>query len=1410
MSEPLRVLVVEDSADDSLLIEMELRRHGFDLTSERVDTARAMNSALVRQTWDVIVSDYTIPGFGGIEALEVLHESGLDLPFIIVSGAIGERVAVEAMKAGAHDYVLKDNLARLGPVVQRELQEAAGRQTRRQTEELLRASEERYRRLVETSPDAITVTDLSGKIIMANQRVAELHGYANSDELLGRGIYELFAPDDRHRVAENSRKALAEGGVRNVEYTMLRRDGTTFSAELSGSVLTSADGEPTAFIGVVRDVSERAEAEEALKQRTAQLEALRQVGLGLTAQLDLHALLQSIVSRAIELLDGTSGGLYLHRPEQDVLEWSMGIGPGLPPVGSVLHPGEGLCGRVWETGAPLIVNDYWRWEGRSDRFDGLPNVASVGVLVRWGDELLGVLNVVADIPGVFSPADADLLELFATQASIAIRNARLYEEARNRARRLEVVNYVAWAASATLELDDLLEIVYREVMTIFKAEAFFIALYDPQANELDFRFQVDEGDLQEPVREPVGTGLTSLVVTGGEPLLIHDMEKEQASLPKPQLWGTMKLPASWLGVPMQIWGRLVGVICVQSYAPNAFSQEDQQLLSTIADQVAAVVENAQLYQTLHESEERFRRLSEVAEEGIAIHEQGVIVDANEALARMFGYEISEIVGQQTDELTSQESWDVVRAHTDSGPGRPQEILGMRKDSSTFHCELASRPFQYQGRTLQVATFRDISERKRAEKALRENEERYRNLFHHSNDGILVHDLEGNIMDLNQRALTQMGYSRSELQSLRIHDLHPPEALDASRLAFEKVTRDGLVEFEISFRRKDGQIFPAEVSSSLFEIGGKKVVQEVVRDITERRRVERLLGTLNEAALAVEQALTLEETFTAVGEQFKKLGFSCAILRVDKSQSKLYPIYYSYESKAVKTAEKLLGIKAENLALPIDSVKVFREAVREGKTLFAAGDGTVRQVLPKPLKRFARQIIKILGVPQSVIVPLIVEDQVIGLLTVQSDDLTEEDAPAIGAFAHQMAAGWRKAQLLQDLENSLDELKRTQAQLFQSQKMEALGRLAGGIAHDFNNLLTVIELSTRLLERQLRPEDPLWEHVQRIQETSDRAAKLTRQLLSFSRRELIEPRVVNLSDLVGDLSNMLKRIIGEDVELATSLPEDLCMVEVDPGQMEQVVVNLVVNARDAMPQGGILTIETANAVLEAPIKDQYPDAQPGEYAVLSVKDTGVGMDERVRAHLFEPFFTTKERGQGTGLGLPTVFGIVKQSGGHIRVESALGQGTTLRIYLPRAEKRDPAVETSRLVLPPPTTTTRGTETILVVEDDAVVRGLAVNILKAHGYQVLAAGHGQDALRVSRGHGGPIHLLLVDVVMPDINGKELAERLRSERPELRVLYTSGYSDDVIAHHGILEEGIAFLAKPFTLEAVTQKVRDTLDAE
>ena len=394
---------------------------------------------------------------------------------------------------------------------------------------------------------------------------------------------------------------------------------------------------------------------------------------------------------------------------------------------------------------------------------------------------------------------------------------------------------------------------------------------------------------------------------------------------------------------------------------------------------------------------------------------------------------------------------------------------------------------------------------------------------------------------------------------------------------------------------------------------------------------------------------------------------------------------------------------------------------------------------------------------------------------------------------------------QGIIRDISDKKLLESQLLQAQKMEAVGRLAGGIAHDFNNLLTTIIGNTELSLLRTGKDNPLCENIAEIKKAANRAASLTRQLLAFSRKQVLQPVVLNLNTVICSLEKMIGRLIGEDVELETLLSPDLGEVRADAGQMEQVIMNLVINARDAMPRGGKLIIETANVDLDENYASEHGvKLNPGPYVMLAVSDTGKGIDKETQSRIFEPFFTTKEKGKGTGLGLSTVYGIVKQSGGLIWVYSELGEGTTFKIYLPRIRCGSEPLRKEQAPLEAP----KGVETVLIVEDDDAVRSLACKILELQGYKILEAKDGEEAMKVSKEYKGPIHLMITDVVMPGISGRELQEQLHPLRPAMKVLYMSGYTDNATAYHKVLDSGVAFLQKPFTPETLARKVREVLE--
>ncbi|HXE89372.1 MAG TPA: PAS domain S-box protein [Terriglobales bacterium] len=630
--------------------------------------------------------------------------------------------------------------------------------------------------------------------------------------------------------------------------------------------------------------------------------------------------------------------------------------------------------------------------------------------------------------------------------------------------------------------------------------------------------------------------------------------------------------------------------------------------------------------------------------------------------------------------------------------------------------------------------------------LRQAEAKFRTLFQHHPQPMWLYDPHTlRFLEANAAAVERYGYTRDEYLNMKITDLRPPE--DVPKLMeWLKKPEEQRTRLQARHRRRDGSTLDVDVYAQTVDFGGRRARLVMAQDVTERLRAEDSLRAAEARYRTLVEQLAAITYVTEMGPDAR----------------------WHYVSPQI---ESLLGITPEEwLADP----------TMFGRQCHPEDLGTVRAAERKAMEtgRFEGEY---------------------RMFTRDGRTLWFRDTGMVVRDASGRPT-------LHGLMVDVTEAKLLEAQLRQAQKMEAVGTLAGGIAHDFNNLLTVIQGYGQLLGERLKDNAELAAEVKQIEDAAQRAAALTRQLLAFSRRQVLKPKVLDLNSVVTGMNRMLRRVIGEDIELVTRTAPDLSQVQADPGQIEQVIMNLAVNARDAMPEGGKLIFETRNVELDAAYTREHVGARPGQYVMLAVTDTGVGMDAQTQAHIFEPFFTTKELGRGTGLGLSTVYGIVKQSGGYIEVHSEPGHGSTFKIYLPRAGQAAAGAGAEPRTQP----RARGTETILLLEDDHGLRELAVRVLRSSGYTVLEAGNGEQAERVCREHSGDIHLLLTDVVMPGQSGPEVARRLSPVRPAMKVLYISGYAPNAIVEQGTLGPGAAFLHKPFTPSALLEKVQQVLESQ
>ncbi|HEX9691702.1 MAG TPA: PAS domain S-box protein [Gemmatimonadales bacterium] len=824
-------------------------------------------------------------------------------------------------------------------------------------------------------------------------------------------------------------------------------------------------------------------------------------------------------------------------------------------------------------------------------------------------------------------------------------------------------------------------------------------------------------------------------------------------------------------VPLWIGRRTVGILNLVGNDRGLVRDEDRPLLYGVGNQIATALERARLMQHLEAIvEQRTTALREREHQLSSIYETAADVlfqlavepggtyrfkSVNPAFLTVTGLKPELVVGRRVDEIVPEPSLSVVLAHYAEAI-REKRVVRWEETSvyptGELTGEVSVAPVcNAAGEcTHLVGAVHDVTERKRVETALRQSEERFRNLVNEVNDGFFVTDEQGRYTYANRALALIHGFSdpaqligHGILEFVAPSQRHQVQAQYRAGMASGKHPESITVDIV----RPDGQTAAVEVKPVAVYQGERPIgTRGVVRDITERVRAEEQLREAARLLLASQRVAHLG-------------SYQLDVVRGTWTGSSVL--------------DEILGIT--DPAFPRDT------------------PGWLTLVHPDQQQELATYFTdEVLGKGQGF-------DREYRII--RPNDGAERWVHGLGELVKD--ADGRVVRMIGTIQDITDR-KRLEDQFRQAQKMEAVGRLAGGVAHDFNNILTAIIGTSALMLDYPAATGPLREDIVEIQRAADRAATLTRQLLAFSRKQILQPRVLSLNHVVEDIESMLRRIVGEDVAVTMHLAADLESVHMDPSQIEQIIVNLAVNARDAMPQGGTLSIATQNVELDEGYAESHASVSPGAYVMLAVSDTGVGMGDETKAHLFEPFFTTKEAGKGTGLGLATVYGIVKQSGGSIWVYSEPGRGATFKIYLPQVRETPEHVRKE-----PGETPAGGAEVILLAEDDDSVRAPTATILRRQGYTVLEAANGREAMALVETHQGPIDLILTDVVMPELGGVSMVEQLRPLRPEVKVLYISGYTDDAIARQGLLRPGAHYLEKPFTPVALLRRVRQVLDA-
>jgi PAS domain S-box-containing protein len=1391
MRKPTHILQLENDKNDTLLIQMMLEREGYVCDMVRVESRAEFVAALMESRFDLILSDMKLPAFDGMEALELARSISPDIPFIIVSGTMGEETAIESLLKGATDYVLKTNMARLVPAVRRALQESQDRFERKRAEQELK----KISTLLEQTADSIAITDKNGVIEYVNPGFEKTTGYTRR-EVTGKTPRILKSGDHEPEFYEMMWHTILSGRVFRAEFRNRRKNGEFYYQEETITPVLDQYGQIAHFVSTGRDISERRKAAEALNESEERFKMLFEFSPDAYYVMDLQGV----------FIDANRAAEQLFEFSRDELSGKNFFKLGLLPF-SDLSKAAGLVAAN-SMGKPTGPDEFaLKSRSGKDRtievrtlpmkIQGRPLIVGIArdVTERKQSELAlresearfrrffedAVLGMFRSLPdGKLVAANAQFARIFGYDsaedalANVSDAAGQLFVDP---ARHAEVLRLAAGKSGLNR-----FEIQFkRKGGELFDGTAYLHVERDARGKTIYVEGMIEdasgrhkaEAELRERefwLRESQRVARTGSYVT--------DFTKGRwaSSDELDRIFGIDegydRSVAGWLQIvhpddAEEMSGYLDNLIASRRsfdkdyrivrrndgatrwvHGLGELVYDESGSIKTMFGTIQDITERKLAEQELLESEERYRVISDAQFEGIAIHADGIIHDVNDSFCTLFGYQKEDLPGKSIADLLAPEARTAALENIMKTSGGVHEIIGVRADGARIVGEFHSRELTYRGKIVRVTAIHDITVRKQAESVVRSSETRFRSVWEHSADGMRLTDREGRTIAVNDAFCRLVQIPRERLVGELLSVIYRRGGKDDDiGLYLHRFESGNIVpHLSTSVTLWNGDVRELELSNSFIDSGEQgKMILSVFRDITDRRNAER-------------QSSLLAHTLRSAKDCIAVTDRSNRILFVNEAFSTTYG--YSEEELLGKD----ISVVWRSPDLPEHRREVLPATMQEGWH----GELTNRRKNGSefPVEIWTSVVRDESGMPVALV----------GI----ARDITER--------------------------------KRFEDQMRQMQKMESIGTLAGGIAHDFNNILGIILGHTTMLSHA--PGDParVKSRAEAIDVAVQRGADLVRQILVFARKSPVRLSPVDINAAIMELVGMLKDTFPRTIDIVLDLDGNIPMPMMDPTQLRQALLNLCVNARDAMVTDesselacGILTIQTG-VISGAQLRNKFVEANAGEYVCIAVADTGVGIDTLTQEKIFEPFFTTKGPGKGTGLGLSVVYGIVRGHEGHIDISSQLHRGTTFRLYLPIPG--EPSVDHA----PAPVgqgTVSGGHETILLVEDEGELLEMMDFEIRSKGYKVLVARDGIEAVNLFVQSEQRIDLVLSDVGLPELDGLGLLSTLRGFDPRIRFILTSGYLEPSLKQDLTRSGASAFIQKPYQVGDVLRKIREVLDA-